>query len=61
MNGDGGVDAFDIEPFVLALTDRNTYIAMFPGINADEVGDTNCDGVLDAFDIEPFITLLVGP
>jgi glucose/arabinose dehydrogenase len=55
MNGDGAVDAFDIEPFVIALTDRNAYNLMFPGINADQIGDTNCDGVLDAFDIEGFV------
>ncbi len=60
MNGDGDVDAFDVEPFVLALTDRNAYISMFPSIDPDDIGDLNCDGVLNAFDIEPFIAALVG-
>ncbi len=58
MNGDGAIDAFDIEPFVIALTDRNTYIAMYPNIDPDEIGDTNCDGVMDTFDIEGFIGYL---
>ncbi len=58
MNGDGAVDAFDIEPFVTALVDRNAYENMFPNIDPDSIGDTNCDGVLDAFDIDGFIGYL---
>lgn len=60
MNCDGAVDAFDVDPFVLALTDPVGYAAAFP--NCDLMnGDCNGDGVLDAFDIDPFVAILVGP
>ena len=58
MNGNGAVNAFDIEPFVQALFDRKQYLIDFPDIDPDVTGDINCDGVLDAFDIEPFVELL---
>ncbi len=59
-NCDGVVDAFDIEPFILALTDPNGYAAQFPNCDIGSA-DANGDGVVDAFDIEPFIALLTGP
>ena len=60
MNCDGAVDAFDIDPFVLALTNPAGYAAAYP--NCDIMnGDCNGDGVLDAFDIDPFVALLIGP
>ncbi len=59
-NCDGAVDAFDIEPFILALTDPNGYAARFPNCSVSSA-DVNGDGAVDAFDIEPFIALLVGP
>lgn len=58
MNGDGAVNAFDIEAFLLALFEREQYLLQFPGIDPDVTGDINCDGVLDSFDIGPFVTLL---
>ncbi len=60
LNCDGAIDAFDIEPFILALLDPNGYHAMWPDceiLNAD----INGDGAVDAFDIEPMVALLVGP
>ncbi len=60
VNCDGAIDAFDIEPFVMALSDPNGYAARYPGckrMNADIDGD----GAVDAFDIEPFIALLTNP
>jgi hypothetical protein len=57
VNCDGAVDAFDIDPFVLALTDPAGYAAKFPNctiVNAD----CNGDGTVDAFDIDPFVKLL---
>jgi hypothetical protein len=60
LNCDGAIDAFDIEPFILALLDPIGYQAAWPNCNIDNA-DINGDGVLDAFDIEPFVTLLVGP
>ncbi len=60
VNCDGVTDAFDIEPFILALTDPVGYGNQFPNCDVD-TADINGDGAVDAFDIEPFIEVLVGP
>jgi predicted outer membrane repeat protein len=60
LNCDGATDAFDIEPFVLALTDPVGYGTAYPNCDGN-VADINGDGAVDAFDIEPFIQLLVRP
>ncbi len=57
LNCDGAIDAFDIEPFILALTDPAGYAAAYPGCDHD-LADVNGDGAVDAFDIEPFVGLL---
>ncbi len=57
VNCDGAVDAFDIEPFVLALTDPAEYGRRFPDCRV-ELCDINGDGAVDAFDIAPFIDML---
>jgi hypothetical protein len=59
MNCDGALNVFDIDPFVLALTNPAAYHAAYPCcfINA---GDVNQDGVINAFDIDPFVLLLTG-
>lgn len=59
MNCDGQIDAFDIEPFILALIDPNTYMTMFPTCDV-QLADLNGDGAVDAFDVEPFVSALVG-
>jgi len=63
LNCDGVVNAFDIDPFVLALTSTPPnypeYYAVYPGCDA-LLADANGDGVLNAFDIDPFVTLLTG-
>ena len=58
MNGDGTVNAFDIDPFALALTDPDAYAAQYPDIDPLVVGDINGDGLLNAFDIDPFVQVL---
>ncbi|MBL8879609.1 MAG: choice-of-anchor J domain-containing protein [Phycisphaerales bacterium] len=60
MNCDGEVNNFDIDPFVLALTDPAGYAAAFPSCDILN-GDINNDGVLNNFDIDPFVALLTGP
>ncbi|QOJ14301.1 MAG: hypothetical protein HRU75_06465 [Planctomycetia bacterium] len=64
MTGDGRLDNFDIDPFVLALVDRDAYTALYPQ-NAnmiDALGDMDGDGLLTNFDIDPFVDALVnGP
>lgn len=59
LNCDGRLNAFDIDPFVLALTDPGGYAAAYPNCDSGNA-DCNCDGVLNAFDIDPFVALLTG-
>ncbi|MBK8913693.1 MAG: hypothetical protein IPM64_03665 [Phycisphaerales bacterium] len=65
LNADDRTNGFDIDPFVLALTDRDAYAAAFPHIPPEAIdilGDMNGDGVLTNFDIDPFVDALVnGP
>jgi hypothetical protein len=59
VNCDGAVNAFDIDPFVLALTSADEYAAAFPACHRT-VADVNGDGVVNAFDIDPFVQCLTG-
>ncbi len=59
LNCDGQINAFDIDPFVLALTDPDAYARAYPGCDA-MTADINGDGVVNAFDIDPFVALLAG-
>jgi hypothetical protein len=54
MNCDGFVNNFDIDPFVLALSDPNAYQIAYPGCNPQN-GDINEDGLVNNFDIDPFV------
>jgi len=59
LNCDGAINNFDIDPFVLALTDSIAYARAYP--HCDWIlGDVNGDGVVNNFDIDPFVTLLSG-
>jgi hypothetical protein len=60
LNCDGAIDAFDIDPFVLALTDPAGYALAFPECDY-MLADVNGDDQVDAFDIDPFVDLLTGP
>jgi hypothetical protein len=60
MNCDGLVNVFDIDGFVLALTNPASYVLAFPDcvwLNAD----ANGDGEVNTFDIDPFVLILTGP
>ncbi len=59
LNCDGAVNAFDIDPFVLALTDPAGYAAGYPACDID-LADVNGDGLVNAFDIDPFVAILTG-
>jgi hypothetical protein len=59
VNCDGEIDAFDIDPFVLALTDPAGYVAKYPDCDVT-LADITEDGYADAFDIDPFVKLLTG-
>ena len=58
-NCDGAFNTFDIDPFVLALTDPATYVARFPDCDRMHA-DVNCDGLVNAFDIDRFVLCLMG-
>ncbi len=58
INCDGGVDFFDIDPFVLALSGPTAFAAAFPEcawLNADIDGDNN----VTFFDIDPWVARLM--
>jgi hypothetical protein len=57
MNCDGLVNNFDIDPFVLALTNPTAYQAAFPNCNRQNA-DINRDGAINNFDIDPFVICL---
>lgn len=59
MNCDGTVNNFDIDPFVLALTNPADYADSQP-LCTREAADVNGDGAIDNFDIDGFVTLLIG-
>ena len=59
VNCDGLVNAFDIDPFVLALSDPDAYAAAFPECDIAHA-DVNDDGLVNAFDIDPFVLVLTG-
>ena len=63
VNCDGIVNAFDIDPFVLALASAGNinpfddYYAAWPECDG-MLADCNDDGTVNAFDIDPFVVLL---
>ncbi len=59
LNCDGLVNVFDIDPFVLALTDPAAYALAYPDCDY-MLADINGDGLVNVFDIDPFVELLVG-
>jgi hypothetical protein len=63
-NCDGAVNSFDIDPFILGLTDFASWDAEFGsgglGCDAGCVLDCNQDGAVNSFDIDPFILILTG-
>ena len=56
-NCDGMADVFDIDAFVLAITNRSQYDATYGCIDNC---DTNCDSNADVFDIDTFVAALTG-
>ncbi len=58
-NCDGVISVGDINPFVLAITDRDAYQQQFPDCNL-ATADTNGDGQLSVGDINSFVLLVTG-
>lgn len=59
LNCDGIVNNFDIDPFVLALTNPAAYAVTYPDCNRN-LADINHDNAVNNFDIDPFVALLTG-
>jgi hypothetical protein len=59
LNCDGAVDGYDIDPFVLALTDPAAYAAAHPDCDY-MLADVNGDGAVNGYDIDPFVGVLTG-
>lgn len=57
MNCDGRFNNFDVDPFVLALTDPASYAQAFACCDI-MLGDVDGDGLLNNFDVDPFVALL---
>jgi hypothetical protein len=59
LNCDGLVNAFDTDPFVLALASPAACEPAHPDCE-NMLADVNGDLLLNAFDIDPFVLLLTG-
>jgi hypothetical protein len=59
LNCDGTVNGYDIDPFVLALTDPDAYATAFGDCDIHNA-DVNGDGQINGYDIDPFVSLLTG-
>lgn len=57
LNCDGNVNNFDIDPFVLALANAESYHTLYPTCNIQNA-DVNGDGAVNNFDIDPFVQCL---
>ncbi|HMQ16454.1 MAG TPA: hypothetical protein PKC49_10805 [Phycisphaerae bacterium] len=61
MNGDGRVDQFDLDAFVLAMIDPQTYAERHPELDRLRRSDFNGDGLLNRGDIDQFVDALLEP
>jgi hypothetical protein len=59
LNCDGSINGYDIDPFVLALTDSAAYSAAFADCDY-MLADINGDGAVNGYDIDPFVQCLTG-
>jgi DNA-binding beta-propeller fold protein YncE len=59
LNCDGVVNNFDIDPFVLALSNPDGYRVIHPDCNINNA-DVDGSGQIDNFDIDPFVALVSG-
>jgi len=62
-NNDDTINNFDIDPFVLALTNEPGYALAYPGLSSSRWyhTDMNCDGFVNNFDLDVFILRLTDP
>ena len=58
LNCDDALDFNDIDPFVIAISDRQQYEDEYPECSFDRA-DINRDGAVDFADIDPFVEALI--
>lgn len=58
LNCDGRVNSFDLDAFLMALTEREHYMQVYGSCDWRRA-DVNGDGTVDGFDIDAFIALLL--
>ncbi|MFH1747082.1 MAG: hypothetical protein ABIG44_08565, partial [Planctomycetota bacterium] len=58
MNGDGYPNAYDIDPFLLAIGDPDAYDEQYPELDRVVQGDMNGDGLVNSYDIDGFIRII---
>ncbi len=59
LNDDGALNKFDVDAFILALTDPRGYERAFPQAERVLRADINRDGELDERDVAPFVQRLL--
>ncbi|MFH1746518.1 MAG: choice-of-anchor J domain-containing protein, partial [Planctomycetota bacterium] len=59
MNCDGEVNAYDIDPFICAISPTCDYEGIYPTCDRTRA-DCNGDGNMNAYDIDQFIALVGG-
>ncbi len=59
LNCDGNVDFFDIDAFIIAVTDPAGYAVAYPDCDL-MLADCNGDDSVDFFDIDAFVELITG-
>ncbi|MFH1748069.1 MAG: C25 family cysteine peptidase [Planctomycetota bacterium] len=60
LNCDYDVNAYDIDPFICAISDTCDYEAQYPDCSR-ALADCNGDGDVNAYDIDPFIEMVGNP
>lgn len=60
LNCDGVTNTFDIDPFVLAITNPAAYAQAYPNCDIN-AADCNQDGQINAFDIDAFVAVITPP
>ncbi len=58
-NCDGTVDGLDVQSFILAMTDPDSYAVTYSGCAAAGA-DINRDGTVDGGDVQGFVEMLIG-
>jgi hypothetical protein len=63
LDNNGVLNAFDIDPFILALLSAEDYAEAYPGLSGSMIShaDCDCNRVLNAFDVDAFVLRLTDP